>query len=300
MVRRGNHLAFWGKVWELWATGVVLLLTLYSLAAYWYFYVPMPGKAVAAIAVAAVIMTFRGRINGVEKLLWMVVLFLLLFAEIRAIDRDRREYAQQQASARVEEQRNFQSVLKANQQEFQATADSLRALISSGQQVHKLTEKVLNNATGGDSFCYFTLGFPRPATGELLGMIIVKGEYPLHDVWMRLVDQARFQELLRERRPTTIQGLMSIGQRYVQLNDLPGASEKPLFELHFDNKTDKMFNITFGALNGNWNETYRLKRIKGEWREAIKVTRLSRPGNGKLLYEQVDPRYPKRNGQIDW
>lgn len=68
-------------------------------------------------------------------------------------------------------------------------------------------------------------------------------------------------------------------------------------ELTFDDKTDKNYNILFGALNGNWRERYHLKMIDGHWRRALRVTEAK---TGKLLWEEVDPLYPKVGGKVDW
>jgi hypothetical protein len=77
---------------------------------YWSSHVPSPGEAVAALAVLAAIMTFRGEIGGLEKFFWMLVLFAFLFMELRAIDKDRADYAREQGKIKAEKSKHFNAL----------------------------------------------------------------------------------------------------------------------------------------------------------------------------------------------
>jgi hypothetical protein len=131
---------------------------------------------------------------------------------------------------------------------------------------------------------------------------LVKGKYPLHDVWMRLVDVPKFREsMAKAQQPLSIAQVMSAGASIFTIGNLPAEAQRPLLDTNFDDKADKFYQVQFGAMNGNWNESYRLKRINGQWREAIKVSDALPMGKvGKLRFSRIDPEYPKINGEVDW
>jgi hypothetical protein len=95
------------QIWRSSKFGLSVILAGSLLYLYWAFHIPSPGKAVAALAVAAAIMTFRGEIGGLEKFFWMAMLFVFLFMELRAIDHDRAIYSAEQVKARREEAAAF-------------------------------------------------------------------------------------------------------------------------------------------------------------------------------------------------
>jgi hypothetical protein len=78
-------------VWKSGLAGLLLVSGFIALSAIWFHWTPSPGKAVAALAVGATVMTFRGELGGLEKFCWTGVLFALLLIEVRAIDKDRAE-----------------------------------------------------------------------------------------------------------------------------------------------------------------------------------------------------------------
>ncbi len=304
------------RIWEYKFTGVALMLPLAVLCAYWYWRVPGPGKAVGALAVASVIMGFRGQISGREKVAWTLVLFALLFVELRAIDHDRQKNDQEQAGARKEarkqfdaDQQKFSAILVQNQQDFEATEHHLESLIQSGAKLQDLTKQNLESSIGGSSYCYLDFGFPDPPKGELYGIIWIHGKYPLHDAWMNVLDVPKFNEFTqRVPKPYTLSQMMKVGRQQINLGDLPPGtggnghengdeSQRMITEITFDDKTDKDYNILFGALNGNWRERLKLKRVDGQWKRALRVTKAK---SGKIIWENVDPLYPKVNGKVEW
>lgn len=90
----------------------------------------------------------------------MVGLCALLIVELRAIHKDRLEYAQGQSFARNAEQQKFDAILKQDQSQFDKTVSDLEALISSGKQVRDLTLENLNNALGETVIFILTWAFP--------------------------------------------------------------------------------------------------------------------------------------------
>jgi hypothetical protein len=64
------------------------------------------------------------------------------------------------------------------------------------------------------------------------------------------------------------------------------------------------FNVSFSALNGFWSEAIRLKKVNGEWVQALKVTRIvinNGKVSSKVVLQQVDKTFPKSShGIVDW
>jgi hypothetical protein len=98
-------------LWKSRTFGWFLVLVAFSLFAWWQFYVPTPGKAVAALAVAAAIMSLRPEATGIERTAWMLVLCGFLYVELRTIDKDRSESAQRQIEAQQQEDNRFDGIL---------------------------------------------------------------------------------------------------------------------------------------------------------------------------------------------
>lgn len=58
------------------------------------------------------------------------------------------------------------------------------------------------------------------------------------------------------------------------------------------------YNIFFMGRNGGTIEGYRARKVKGQWKVAINVTR---EGSSQKLYEKIDPELPHPPGRfVDW
>ena len=131
---------------------------------YWMFHVPAPGKSVALLGAVAVFLALRGEIkeiHGSEKVLWIMVVFVLLYVEIRAIDHDRDEASQKEHQAREQEAANFKKIadglqasIDNSQNQFAATMAQTKNILDKTQAVSTLTQKNLKNITGGESFAF--------------------------------------------------------------------------------------------------------------------------------------------------
>jgi|GEM_PF-6552654 hypothetical protein len=116
-------------IWKSPGMGVVLLLGSWAVAIYWLFSTPSPGKSVGALAVVATVMTFRGELSGLEKTFLTLVLFLFVFIEIKAIDKDRADSNAQALRDRNAQDLAFQSVRDAQDADFRVTAGGLQTAI---------------------------------------------------------------------------------------------------------------------------------------------------------------------------
>lgn len=132
------------RLWKHWLAGWALFSVFFFLFCYWLLYIPPTGYAIAAVAVAAAVMAARlEALSAFAKFLWVILLFLFMIVEMRAIRRDRVEAAKQltrdfarvskQAEGNLraiigDEQKNFSAVTKTQQRDF---ANTTRRLITS-------------------------------------------------------------------------------------------------------------------------------------------------------------------------
>lgn len=136
---RGMAVSIWEKslrtrtwldaVWKSAGTGAVLLLVYWGVAIRWLLSTPSPGKAVLVLAVVATVMTFRGELSGLEKTFLTLVLFVFVFIEITAIDKDRADSTAQALRDRNAQDVAFQGVRTTQDADFKATAGGLQAAI---------------------------------------------------------------------------------------------------------------------------------------------------------------------------
>ena len=80
-------------------------------AAYWIWRVPSPGIAIGALGAAGVLVAIKGeKLHEGHKVVWAVITLFFLIAEIRAIHKDRSEYAAEQTKIRKVEAKEFQTI----------------------------------------------------------------------------------------------------------------------------------------------------------------------------------------------
>lgn len=103
--------AFVDEVWNSKWFGWALVLALLVLWLYWRFNLPTQGKAIAALAVGAALMSWRTEAVGIEKTAWMLILFAFLYIELGAINRDKRNNDKAAQQTLAEERKNFENVL---------------------------------------------------------------------------------------------------------------------------------------------------------------------------------------------
>jgi hypothetical protein len=186
------HPLFVDKAWRSRWTGAILVAVFLSITVYFWWRTPSPGKAVAALAVGAAVITFR-ELGGGGKFLWLVILLGLLMIENRAIDKDRADNDRKQQEFIAEQHKNFKKITDQAGQNFQTTAEALQTSIGAlakvmaqTQQIEGLAGESIKNATGGDSYIYFDVQGQNPTllNDDLWVSVIphIVGKYPLHSV----------------------------------------------------------------------------------------------------------------------
>jgi hypothetical protein len=155
----------------------LLFLTLWV---YWSLWLPPSGKAVLALTFVTVVMALA-KMRPVHKFVWLLLAFAFVMVENSAMDKERQDFADNQASIRAGEQANFERIAQQNQHEFSETINRLQSIIDSNKDINNMTRKNLDNITGGDTYCYFTAdtsqGRENPLTFPLTVWVI--GEYPM-------------------------------------------------------------------------------------------------------------------------
>ena len=123
------------------------------------------------------------------------------------------------------------------------------------------------------------------------------GEYPLYDVSVRMWDpndynnvpqNVDFEELIKKDRNFNLGNVSPHQARTLGRITLPGS----------DNKD---FALSIAARNGFVTELIKLRKVDGKWKAAYKVTKDEGKGEPKVLFEQIESRFPlNENGQVQW
>jgi hypothetical protein len=97
---------------------------------YWLKHLPVPGIAVGALGLLAVLTTFEENTSRLQRAIWIVVAFALLFIEGQAINKDRVDNQGDQAEIRA-----------VDQLRFLRTTASLKATLDAARQSFDSAEK---------------------------------------------------------------------------------------------------------------------------------------------------------------
>ncbi len=162
-------------------------------------------------------------------------------------------------------------------------------------EIADLNRKIAASVTGGDSFCFLTLGTWDNVPDRALLMVNHQGEYPLYDVAIRMVDVQRYQ---REVAAGQV-GLSRQSETSFSIGNLSPNSSQVLGNWPLPSTDEQGYNVFFNARNGFFTQEIRMRRVNGLWKQAMRVTK-TETGN-PLLYEQIDPEFPRdEQGQVKW
>jgi hypothetical protein len=138
---------------------------------WWFFYIPSVGKGGLLLAVGATLMpVFWEKVRVIGKMSWIAMLFVLLFAEYRAIDKDRADFAHDQSVARQEEIANFRAItdsLTLTVNEGKAAIEGLQRLIESNARIERNTAEFFGLIRETHrQVVAFAAGRSKPTSGE--------------------------------------------------------------------------------------------------------------------------------------
>jgi hypothetical protein len=181
---------------------------------------------------------------------------------------------------------------------MQQTA-SEQTLRLKNKEIAELNRSIAHSITGGDSFCYLAFSLPDNEQSQSLITAVHKGEYPLYDVNIRIVDLDKFDAHVKGRENPTLEDFrkadtnLSVGNLAPNQAAMIGRWPLPQSE-------EIRYNIFITARNGFVTELVRIKRIDDKWVSAYKVTSDSNRKD-TLLYEKIDPDFPRDEaGEINW
>ena len=285
------------------STYAVGILAVTAFAALYLLRTPPPGKAVAWLGLAAIVMALRGdRLKNLEKTLWILVIFVLLRVELSAIDEERQnqesEHTLQESKERLlRKQENdrfsaimqeFQTTLKLSQEQFQAT-------------MHR-TNSVLTNITGGKSYAVVMpiLYPPRddvPLLIENHGTDILTGvSVTIYSdgLWMKWNQES----ILKSVENRIVVGTLHPGERLVLSSRLlPGN----IPEMETESGSSRRCFVWIAAQNFTSEEILDLKKYAdGKWTFRYSVfEHLTNAEMDRLKTIHQSTKYPKLE-QIEW
>ncbi len=139
---------------------------------------PIPAVAIGFLGVVAAVMTVRAdRFTSFEKVVWVLISATLFIIEVKAVRRDRDEFAAQQLGLRKEENSHFAGILQQNQNHFDTSLRKMEAIAElSGKAVY-FSSNALQQITGGGQYCYL-VGLPIGPGLIALG-VVNSGPLPL-------------------------------------------------------------------------------------------------------------------------
>ena len=234
-----------------------------------------------------------------HKAVYLVIVIALVFTENRAIDKDRADFARNEASRRKEENQEFSNIgtaittnvgklLEYSDQEFAKTMARSDAIMSG-------VADSVKTQTGGNSFAFITFtaepahafemhwnNFLAPR-GEPYFVVSVTshGKYPLRGTQAIMIDDERrlaaMQEYNKHPNGDWIKAINSADGEYQMPYLRPQSAEAPQGQVDviglypMPQGDSKKLTINFSAPNGYWNEALHLGRVDGVWHQCLSV-----------------------------
>jgi hypothetical protein len=281
----------------------VFLLVMFSLAyAALLYRPPVTNVASLFIALIAAAMVF-GEKRPVFKALYFVLILLFTMVEMKAISREHEEVARQETAKRKDENDQFQKIadginktIAASDRQFQTTMLATNKLIDESTGLAKLAQQNINATTGGNTYCYVGMSFVGP---KFLWVINTVGDSPLHDVVVEQVDVDMSRAAVTNGT-LTFEQYQAFTVDYPTIPSLSSKSGRMLAQIPIGDREERNFQFTFFAMNGVWGERMNLRRLNGQWLQAIKVSKEVSPNHVKILYTNIPKEYPMPNGNMDW
>ena len=165
--------------------------------------------------------------------------------------------------------------------------------VLASREAAKVNHRVLGSISGGDSFAYLKFIFQGKDSYRPLVVVIHQGEYPMYDVKVRIVDQDQWNKI--GRTDTSLEALRE-AETYIEIGNLPPKRvSMPRLRWQMPYRQEVNYLVEISARNGSVTELLRLRRVAGEWRWALRVTR---DMEGKIpLVEEIEPEFP---GKVTW
>ena len=150
------------------------------------------------------------------------------------------------------------------------------------QEIIRLNEQITNAVTGGDSYPLVSPVFlaSHGEQGDIRSLHLRhNGKYPVYDLVVLVTDVAKLRELAARGGPYDMKEYMwrfhvgTIGRGY----------EEKLMQVPASESEKMIFNFTYMARNGQFEQRSIYQKVKGHWYIA---TRLRKDGN--VVFEHAD------------
>ena len=154
------------------------------------------------------------------------------------------------------------------------------------QEIIRLNENITNAVTGGDSYPLISPIFVarHGEQGDIQSLFLThKGKYPVYDLVVLVTDVLKLKELHAKGGQYSMSDYMwrfhvgTIGKGY----------EDKLMPVPTPDTTKMVFNFTFMARNGQFEQRAIYQKVKCIWYTATRVTK-----DNKLIFEYADPSAP--------
>ena len=191
---------------------------------------------------------------------------------------------------------------------FVETNKAAKDAIDTSVKLSKTAEQqqeVLHNLTGGDSYCYLMLG--RIDNEAMSWLVLLKGDYPLRNVYVNVKDRDTFDALNRLEGTALLDAM----KRNTTTHDVPIVMPRIVRDLgtilNLKDATVKRFRIDIYTPYRKFAQELQLRKVNNEWKFAYKVMEenpIIKDGiktPPKLLTTHSDPGFPVgADGQIHW
>lgn len=261
------------------------------------------------------------KIGKGEKAIWTAVMFVLLLLELKTLYQDRSEHDREQAEARAEQLRQFESIARGINQTLETSQNEFASTMERSNQIMTAVGTSIKTQTGGDSFGYLTFtpesanlrfnGSPPSSSPQFMVSITSRGKYPLRETHCTLMDDGRRLQAVQEynKHPdgNWINAINSTDRTYYIPYLRPQSTEAPTGDVEMldlipmgPNDSDDV-TVACSSFNGYWNERLHLRRVNGQWHQALSVMG---PTVKQALRPFIffDPDYPegKAIAEKDW
>jgi hypothetical protein len=161
----------------------------------------------------------------------------------------------------------------------------------------EINKQLTSAVTGGASFAYIIPSFFDPTHNSPMLTLVHRGEYPLYDLTVRILDMATFDSIGRQNdsysdkvKAEVQSSVSNIAPNQTSMLKTVQLSTTPL-----------SWNLFFNARNGFFTEFLRVRRVGNEWKTALKVIRTRSPSKNEVLLEKIDSGYPlSKDGHVEW
>lgn len=314
----------------------LLQITTAALLIHWHWKPPGSNKAVLILAAVAALMVLAD-MRPLHKAIYFVLIIALVFTENRAIDKERADFARDEASRRQEENQQFSDIgdsittnvgklLEHSDNEFAKTMARSDAIMSG-------VADSIKTQSGGNSFAFITFTAQagnvhfeekHPICQQIAGLakheptrpyfqvaITSRGKYPLREIHATMMDDeqrmAAMSEYNKHPEGDWIKAISSGDTEYSCLYLKPQSPEGPSGDVEMlgtyplPDGNSKRLNIAFRSPNGYWDETLHLGLVNGKWHQCLSVLGPT-VKQAKNPFIRCDPDWPEGRAlaEKDW